>query len=65
MDTTFSAGQFVASGLTGVIISVCYIVYKACKHSNCKSKCCGQTSEFAIDLEANLKPPSPSSSTGS
>lgn len=45
---------YISSGVTGGIISIVYIVYKIFKHSACRSKCCGQTTELQIDLEKGL-----------
>jgi len=45
---------YISSGLTGGIIAIIYVSYKILKHSSCRSKCCGQTTELQIDLEKGL-----------
>jgi len=46
--------SYVSSGIAGGIIAVVYVVYKIFKHSACRSKCCGHTTEIQIDLEKGL-----------
>jgi len=42
--------NFIAPGMTGLIISVVYVVYKFIKHSSCRSTCCGIASSFDMNL---------------
>jgi len=44
------------SSLASLILLCSYITYKFCKHSRCKSTCCGRETGIRIDLENGSTP---------
>jgi len=44
------------SSLASFVLLCSYIAYKFCKHSRCKSMCCGQETGIRIDLENGSTP---------
>ena len=44
------------SSLASLLLLCSYIVYKFCKHSRCKSMCCGRETGIRIDLENGSTP---------
>lgn len=41
----------VMGGTTGVVLVSVLLAYKIFKHSTCRSRCCGATSSFQLDLD--------------
>jgi hypothetical protein len=44
------------SSLASLLLLCSYIAYKFCKHSRCKSMCCGRETGIRIDLENGSTP---------
>lgn len=40
-------------GLSGLILTSAYLIYKIIKHARCKSSCCGYNSSIVIDLNSS------------
>ena len=44
-----------AGGISGTVIAAIYIAWKMCKHSRCKSACCGHESSLSVDLDKGFE----------
>lgn len=44
------------SSLASFVLLCSYIAYKFCRHSRCKSMCCGRETGIRIDLEDGTTP---------
>ena len=53
MDSVQVAGQ--VSSVGSLLMMIGYAVYKACKHSKCRSKCFGLESSLSVDLDEDAK----------
>lgn len=54
VDIMEDPSNYISSGIIGGILAIIYVAYKVLKHSACRSKCCGQTTELQLDLEKGL-----------
>ena len=46
-----------SSGITGLVVCIAFVLYKLCKHSRCRSSCCGVRSSLSVDLKNSYLTP--------
>lgn len=49
MDASISSGA-IGGVSVGTILGLCFVIYKAVNHTQCRSRCCGRQIEASLDI---------------